>query len=89
MKVASRNKEMMSYATWYEFKKDLEKRFGHGLLNWDWLEVKPKVPLPWDDSHMRATLSVLTSLKTVSNYQVKPQMDTHQVRKVGFCDSHE
>ncbi len=44
------------YATWYEFKKDLEKRAGCMLLNWRWLEAKPRAPLPWNDSHMRTAL---------------------------------
>ena len=47
----------MLYTTWYEFKKDLEKELGCMLLNWRWIEVKPKAPLPWNDSHMQATLS--------------------------------
>ena len=51
------------YTTWYEFKKDLEKQLGYGLLNWDWLEVKPKAPLPWNDSHLQAAVSVLACLE--------------------------
>ena len=47
------------YATWYAFKKDLERQLGYSLLNWRWIEVKPKSPLPWSKSHMRATISVL------------------------------
>ena len=43
-------------AFWYEFKKDFEKELGHSLLNWDWMELKPKAPLPWTDSHMKAAL---------------------------------
>jgi hypothetical protein len=46
----------MIYTTWYEFKKDLEKRLGYSLLNWRWLEVKPRCPLPWDDSQMKAVI---------------------------------
>ena len=51
------------YTTWYEFKRDLEKRSGHMLVNWRWIEVKPKAPLPWNNSHMEATLSVLVRLE--------------------------
>jgi hypothetical protein len=51
------------YETWYEFKKDLEKQVGHTLLNWCWLEVKPKDPLPWNNSHMRSVLSVCARLE--------------------------
>ena len=47
----------MLYMTWYEFKKDLEKTLGHNLLNWRWLEIKPRSPLPWDDSQMRSAVS--------------------------------
>ena len=48
----------MLYQTWYDFKKDFERRVGYGLLNWDWLKVKPEAPLPWNGSHMRRALSV-------------------------------
>jgi len=47
----------MQYATWYEFKRECEKRLGYSLLNHTWLKLKPKSPLPWDDSHLRAVLS--------------------------------
>lgn len=50
----------MLYPTWYDFKKDFERRVGYGLLNWDWLKVKPEAPLPWNGSHMRRALSVLS-----------------------------
>jgi len=51
------------YTTWYEFKKDLENRTGSSLLNWDWLSVKPEVPLPWNDKDMKAALSALATFK--------------------------
>ena len=38
------------YPTWYEFKKDLQKEIGHSILNQEWLQLKPKEPLPWNDS---------------------------------------
>jgi len=47
----------MQYETWYEFKRECEKRLGYSLLNRTWLELKPKSPLPWDDSHLRAVLA--------------------------------
>ena len=50
------------YVTWYEFKKDLENQLGYMLFNWRWLEVKPEAPLPWDESHMQAAVSVLAGL---------------------------
>ncbi len=53
----------MQYTTWYQFKKDLERRLGHSLLNRRWLEVKPKAPLPWDDTHLREALSAVASSK--------------------------
>ena len=52
-----------SYTTWYEFKKDLEKRSGYVLVNWRWLEVKPRAPLPWDDSHLETAISALARLE--------------------------
>ena len=57
MRVANRTNKIFPYTTWYEFKKDLEKKSGHVLLNWRWLEVKPKAPLPWNSSHMKEALS--------------------------------
>jgi hypothetical protein len=51
------------YETWYEFKKDLEKRIGYCLLNWRWLRVKPKDPLPWNNSHMQTALSACARLE--------------------------
>ena len=51
------------YTTWYEFKKDLEKQLGYSLLNWRWLEAKPKAPLPWQDSHMKAALLAMARLR--------------------------
>ena len=47
------------YATWYDFKKDLERKLGHNLINSWWLEAKPKAPLPWDDSQMKLALSAV------------------------------
>ncbi len=59
MEVTSPDRKHPVYATWYGFKKDLEKHSGRSLLNWEWLEIKPKAPLPWSDSHMhRALLAV-------------------------------
>ncbi len=58
------------YTTWYEFKKDLEKRIGLSLLNWDWLSVKPEVPLPWNDNDMKAALSALAPFKRNPNSMV-------------------
>ena len=55
------------YTTWYEFKKDLEKRAGSSLLNWDWLEVKPAVPLPWNAADMKAALSALAPFRRELN----------------------
>jgi hypothetical protein len=63
MKVANRTKEISSYTTWYEFKKDLGKKSGCIVLNWRWLEVKPKAPLPWNDSDMKAALSAISSFR--------------------------
>jgi hypothetical protein len=51
------------YETWYQFKKDLEKRLGYSLLNRRWLEVKSKDPLPWYNSHMQAALSACARLE--------------------------
>jgi len=62
MTVSTCTKKISHYTTWYEFKKDIEGKLGHALLNWCWLEVRPKAPLPWDDSHLQAALSVVATL---------------------------
>ena len=59
-KVQTRNTQ---YMTWYEFKKDLEKQLGCSLSNWRWMDVKPKAPLPWDDSQLNAALQALSSFR--------------------------
>ncbi len=59
MSVSICTRKAVLYTTWYEFKKNLERKTGHMLPNWRWLEVKPKAPLPWDDADMEAALSRL------------------------------
>ena len=59
MNRATSVKKTAPYTTWYEFKKDLEKSLNYPLLNWYWLDIKPKCPLPWEKAHMKACLSAL------------------------------
>lgn len=47
------------YPTWYEFKKDVQKELGRSILNQEWLRLKPKKPLPWDESCKQSTLAKL------------------------------
>ena len=54
---------MSPYLTWYEFKKDLERQAGHVILNSEWLRVKPREPLPWNDTSMQSALSELARAK--------------------------
>ena len=49
----------LSYLTWYEFKKDLEKHCHRPLEPSVWLEIKPKVPLPWSHYHLKRSFSRL------------------------------
>jgi hypothetical protein len=53
------------YQTWYEFKKDLQNRSRRGILNKEWLEIKPREPLPWDHIVMRSTLSKLSKVHKI------------------------
>lgn len=55
------------YVTWYEFKRDLQKAAKQSILNKEWLQIKPREPLPWDDSFMQSTLSKLSSSKSSIN----------------------
>jgi hypothetical protein len=54
------NMKKLLYPTWYEFKKDLQKEVGHGILNEDWLRIKPQEPLPWKGSFVQSTLLKLS-----------------------------
>lgn len=63
MKAASRIKKISPYTTWYEFRKDLAEQLGYTPLNYQWLEIKPKAPLPWNDSHMREVISTVARLE--------------------------
>ena len=63
MSVTNRTKEVSAYQTWYGFKRDLEKRAGRSLSNWDWLEVKPKASLPWAESYLHVAFSELKRLQ--------------------------
>lgn len=47
------------YQTWYDFKKELQKRSEKVLLNALWLQIKPRAPLPWTESHMVESLDRL------------------------------
>ena len=53
----------MKYATWYDFKKECEKRLGHSLLNRTWLKVKPVNHLPWDDTDAETVISAVARLR--------------------------
>ena len=63
MKATSRIKKISQYTTWYEFRKDLADQLSYTPLNSQWLEIKPKVPLPWNDSHMREVISTVARLE--------------------------
>ena len=45
------------YPTWYEFKKELQIKLGRPVLNQEWLHIKPRKPLPWDESCMTSLFS--------------------------------
>jgi len=54
---------MSIYNTWYEFKRELERRSNSPVLNQAWLRVKPASPLPWSDKHLRSTVLEIHRLK--------------------------
>lgn len=54
-------KEVSLYATWYDFKSELQRRSGVIILNRLWVQVKPKAPLPWYEFHMKESLVRLSS----------------------------
>ncbi len=57
MGMISSMKKIPLYMTWYDFRRELGKRLGCVPLNRQWLQIKPRVALPWDESHMQASLS--------------------------------
>ncbi len=63
MIITNLGKQNSAYATWYEFKRDLEKCLGRHLTNWEWLEVKPRSPLPWCYRHMKRSYAQAGLLK--------------------------
>jgi hypothetical protein len=56
------SKEVSSYSTWYEFKKELQKRAGFPILNSRWIQIKPKTALPWYEFQMKEALSQLSNI---------------------------
>ena len=50
-----------SYGMWCDFKKELQRRSGVVILNSLWLDIKPKMPLPWDRIQMEKALIHLSS----------------------------
>ncbi len=58
--LSGNNMNKSSYVTWYEFKKDLQNKADHSILNREWIQVKPREPLPWDDSFVQSTLLKLS-----------------------------
>lgn len=53
-------REISAYNTWYEFKKELQRRSGLPILNKLWIQIKPKAPLPWHEFQMKEALSQLS-----------------------------
>jgi len=63
MRLVSYHSEVSLYTRWYDFRKELGNKLGYTPLNSEWLETKPKMPLPWKDSNLKATLSKLSHPK--------------------------
>jgi hypothetical protein len=53
-------KILISYETWYDFKKELQRRSGLVILNQTWFQAKPRDPLPWNEAHMKTALCGLS-----------------------------
>ncbi len=49
-------KTLICYETWYDFKKELQRRSGLVILNQTWFQTKPREPLPWNEMHMKTAL---------------------------------
>ena len=82
MQAVDSAKEICTYTTWYEFKKELEQRLGCPLLNWYWLDVKPKDPLPWNNAHLKACLLKVSPSAMARGRQT---IGRHTATEVGIC----
>ncbi len=54
---------LTQYRTWYDFKRVLESKLGHALSVNLWLRVKPRNPLPWDESDLATSFAEVTKIK--------------------------
>jgi hypothetical protein len=52
--------KVLSYHTWYEFKKSLQEDVGRVILNDEWLKVKPKTALPWDERNLQMIVTKIS-----------------------------
>ena len=64
----SQDKHLPVYETWYDFKKELQRRSGTILLNQKWLQLKPKMPLPWPESKLKETLEQMSGTISKMRY---------------------
>jgi hypothetical protein len=53
-------REVALYETWYDFKHELQRRSGVVLLNKVWFQIKPRAPLPWNESQMKEAMRYLS-----------------------------
>lgn len=53
-------REIAIYETWYEFKRELQRRSGIVLLNNTWFQIRPQAPLPWREPQMREAMRGLS-----------------------------
>jgi hypothetical protein len=54
--------DLAVYQTWYDFKKELQRRSGIVLLNERWRQVRPEAPLPWNEIQMRQSSARLLDI---------------------------
>jgi hypothetical protein len=62
MKASTHHGDRTLYTTWYEFRKKLGNKLGDIPLSSRWLEIGPRVPLPWSDSQMQTVVKSATRL---------------------------
>ena len=73
MRASNNTQKTPLYTTWYDFRRDLGKHLGYIPLNQQWLQIKPRVALPWDESHIQASLSAIGLQK--EHKAIKKQID--------------
>ncbi len=57
------------YYTWYDFKRDLEKKLGRFINVDTWLQIKPKKALPWNSDDLNSAVSDFAEKRALFDFR--------------------